>query len=110
MRNKILSILEEKGEDWVVAAMVEGSIGYHSPAHARILINDIKDGRTTDACERCLAFFKGDLLAMVNHDIKGFSHVSPAKVTRLVGAVKGLEHAGPIQQISWGLMYPTAGV
>jgi hypothetical protein len=109
-RDEILKTLEEKGEDWIVAAMIEGSIGYHSVKGARILIEDIKNGRTTDACERCIACFKGDLLAMVKYDIDGFKRVSPAKVERLVRTVQQLEKLSMIQLVTFGLMYPTEGV
>jgi len=109
-RDEILNTLKEKGDDWVIAAMIEGSIGYHSVEDARILIQDIKNGRTTDACERCLSCFKGDLLAMVKYDIDGFKRVSPAKVERLIKAVQQLEKLSTVQQVTFGLMYPTAGV
>lgn len=109
-RDEILRTLEEMGEAWVVAAMIEGSTGYHSATHARSLIEDIRNGATRDACERCIACFKGDLLAMVKHDIDGFRHISQAKVDRLVKVVPQLDKLSPMQQISFGLMYPTAGV
>ncbi len=110
LRDEILKTLEEMGEAWVVAAMIEGSIGYHSPAHARRLINNIKKGETEDWCERCVACFKRDLLAMVKHDIDGFRHVSQAKVSRLLAVVQQLDGLSPVQQMTFSLMYPTAGV
>ena len=109
-RDEILKTLEEKGDDWVVAAMIEGSIGYHSVKGARILIEDINNGRTMDACERCIAGFKGDLLAMGKYGIDGLKRVSPAKVERLVRALQQLEKLSTIQQATFGLRYPTAGV
>jgi hypothetical protein len=109
-RDEILKTLEEKGDDWVVAAMIAGSIGYHSVGDARILIEDIRNGRTADACERCIACFKGDLLSMVKYDIDGFKRVSPAKVEHLVKTVQQLEKLSTVQQVTIGLMYPTAGV
>ncbi len=109
-RDEILKTLEDKGEDWVVAAMIEGSIGYHSPGHARCLIKNIREGETSDWCERCIACFKGDPLAMVKHDIHGFMHVSQEKVTRLVKAVPQLETMSSAQQMAFSLRYPTAGV
>ncbi len=109
-RDEILKTLEEMGEAWVVAAMVEGSIGYHSPAHARRLIKSIKNGETEDWCERCAACFKRDLLAMVKHDIDGFRHVSQAKVDRLLKAVPQIEALSSAQQMTFSLMYPTAGL
>jgi len=109
-RDEILNTLEEKGDDWVVAAMIEGSIGYHSVEDARLLIQNIKNGRTMDACERCLSCFKVDLLAMVRYDIDGFKRVRPEKVERLVSAVQQLEKLSTVQQMTFGLLYPTAGV
>ncbi len=109
-RDEILKTLEEQGEYWVIAALIEGSIGYHSVKGARILIEDIKNGRTTDACERCIACFKGDLLSMVKYDIDGFKRMSPAKVERLVKAVQQLEKLSTVEQVTFSLMFPTAGV
>ncbi len=110
IRDEILKALEEKGEDWVVAAMIEGGIGYHSPGHARRLIKNIREGETQDWCERCTACFKGDLLAMVKHDIDGFRLVSQVKADRLVKAAPQLETMNSAQQMAFSLMYPTAGV
>ncbi|MFZ2411581.1 MAG: hypothetical protein WAW23_08430 [Candidatus Methanoperedens sp.] len=109
-RDEILEVLNEKGLNWVVAAMIEGSVGYHSATHAMTLIEDIKNSATTDACERCMACFKGDLLAMVKYDLDGFSHVSQPKVDRLVNAVSQLGKLSPVQQMTFGLMYPTTRV
>jgi hypothetical protein len=109
-RDDILKTLEEKGEDWVIAALIEGSIGYHSPAHARRIIENVKKGEIEDYCERCTACFRRDLLAMVKHDIDGFRHVSQAKVERLMKAVPQLEKLSDVQQMTFSLMYPTAGV
>ncbi len=110
MRNTILKALEEMGEDWVVAAMIEGSIGYNSLWHTRYLTENIREGETQGWCERCTACFKGDLLAMVKHDIDGFGHVSPARVDRLVKAAQQIETMNSVQQMAFSLMYPTAGV
>lgn len=109
-RDEIIKTLEEMGEDWVVAAMIEGSIGYHSPAHARRIIENVRKGETEDYCERCAACFGRDLLAMVKYDIDGFKHVSPAKVDRLVKTIQQLEKMSDMQQATFGLMYPTAGI
>lgn len=109
-RDEILKTLEEKGEYWVVAAMIEGSVGYHVPGHARSLIKNIREGEIQDWCERCIACFKGDRLVMVKRDIDGFRHVSQTKVARLVKAVSQLDTMNSAQQMTFSLMYPTAGV
>jgi len=56
------TIIDEKGRPWVVAAMVDGSIGYHTPKHAEILIDRFLSGKEKDYCERCDACFKSDLI------------------------------------------------
>jgi hypothetical protein len=58
-------LLDEKGKQWLVAAMVEGSIGYHTPRHAEILIERAISGETKDWCERCYACFGRDLFEMI---------------------------------------------
>ena len=61
---KLSTILEEKGMDWLVAALIEGSIGYHSPKHAKILVERAVAGEVKDYCERCVACFNCDLMKM----------------------------------------------
>src|SRR5665811_1406144 len=63
-------LVDEKGKEWLVAAMVEGSIGYHTPKHAEILIEKALRGETVDWCERCDACFGRDLFEMINYDIR----------------------------------------
>lgn len=109
-RDEILKALKENGEDWVIAALIDGSIGYHTPTHARRLIEDVKNEETFDACERCLACFKGDLLEMVSHDIRCFALMSPSRRERLISSVRQFDKLTPVQEMTFSLMYPTAGV
>ncbi len=67
-KEKLKEILQEKGEDWLIAALVDGSIGYHTPQGAKRLIESALQGETKDYCERCLAVYKGDLLRMIEYD------------------------------------------
>jgi len=106
----IRKVVEEKGEDWVVAAMVEGSIGYHTPHHARRLIRDYLGGRKRDACERCLCCYGGNLEEMIWHDIKAFEYVEekmPQKARKLIEVVKEWEKLDSVDATAVGLMYPT---
>ncbi len=106
-------VLDEKGMDWLVAAMVEGSIGYHSPPGARRLIEGALAGETKDYCERCLACFKGDLLQMIESDIEGMRCVeekNPKKFKRVMDAVRQIASLDAQGQTAAGLMYPTMGI
>jgi hypothetical protein len=110
---ELKKVLEEKGMDWLIAAMVEGSIGYHSPPGARKLIEGALTGETRDYCERCLACFKGDLLQMIDHDVKGMQYIeekNPAKFKRVMEAVRQISGMIQEQQMIIGLMYPTIGI
>lgn len=106
-------ILDEKGMDWLVAAMIEGSIGYHSPPGARRLIEGALAGETKDYCERCLACFKGDLLQMIECDIEGMRYIekkNPKKFKRVMEAIKQIASLSAEGQTVAGLMYPTMGI
>ena len=106
-------ILEEKGEDWIVAAMVEGSIGYHTPKHARALIRRFRKGERKDYCERCIACFKCDLVEMIWWDVVRFEELEerdPKKVKRLLEFVRGVEQLDEEGQIAVSLMYPTMSI
>ncbi len=110
---ELKKILEGKGMDWLIAAMVEGSIGYHSPLGARRLIERALAGETKDYCERCLACFKGDLLLMIESDIEGMRYIegkNPKKFKRVMDTVKQIATLTPEQQMTAGLMYPTMGI
>lgn len=110
---KIEKALEEKGEDWVVAAMVEGSIGYHTPKHARLLIKRFREGEEKDFCERCIALFNCDLIDMMYYDITRFEWLEerdPEKVRRLLEFVKKVEKLDDMDQIAVSLAYPTMNI
>lgn len=112
-KEEIEHIIKEKGIDWLVAAMVDGSIGYHSPGSAKMLIERILRGETKDYCERCLCCFRGDLLAMIEADVRGLRFVEkidPAKVERLTKFVQAAGNLTPLQEMSMSAMYPTMGV
>ena len=104
-----LATEEERGEDWVVAAMVEGSLGYHTPQHARNLIKRFREGIKEDWCERCLAMFQGNLLRMMYYDIRIFERVEekdPERAKRIIKFVRNVEKLKPEEQIMVGLRYP----
>src|SRR5665811_580078 len=84
-------VIEKKGMDWLVAALIEGSIGYHSPKHAKILINRAIAGEVKDYCERCVACFNCDLMKMIERDVEIFEHLEsrdPQRSKRFVNFAK----------------------
>lgn len=111
VREAVISkVIEEKGEDWVVAAMVEESIGYHTPTHARKLIRKFKEGKKQDFCERCLALYNSELDRMIYYDVRAFQRLEerdPERVRQVIEYVKVVERLDPIQQTELGLLYPT---
>ncbi len=110
---ELREILQEKGIDWLIAAMVEGSIGYHSPKHAKRLVEEALSGQTKDYCERCSACYGSDLPAMIDSDIKMMKYLeeqSPKRFQRVIEAVKQLSRLSTEGQTVAGLMYPTMGV
>ena len=110
---ELREILKEKGMDWLIAAMVDGSIGYHSPQSARRLIESALKGETRDACERCIACYKGNLLDMIESDVGGMRFLEkhhPEKIGRIIQIVQQLNNLTQIQQMTASMMYPTMGV
>lgn len=105
----IHNALRDKGEAWVIGAMVEGSIGYHTPKHALRLINEFKSGETTDWCERCDACFNCDLIQMMYFDISTFDWMEPEKANRIVAVMTEILGWDDLAQMSVSMAYPTAG-
>jgi hypothetical protein len=106
----IEQVLKEKGEEWIVAAMVEGSIGYHSPQGAKQLIRDYINGKQFDACERCYCCYGGDLEAMILSDVERFLYLekhNPKKVERIINFVKQTAKLSNIGQMTASMFYPT---
>ena len=62
--------LEEKGEDWLCAALVDGSIGYYTSTSARIIVQEFKRDETESYSERCIALYRCNLLKEMIHDIR----------------------------------------
>lgn len=81
-RPALKKIVEEKGMLWAMAAMVEGSIGYHSPASAEIRIRQLMENRYVQGCERSFAIFGGDSIEELEHDFKYFKAVEESNPER----------------------------
>ena len=107
------SVIEKKGMDWLVAALIEGSIGYHSPKHAKILINRAIAGEVKDYCERCIACFNCDLIKMIERDVEIFESLEardPQRSERIVSVSKQIASLDEEGQSLVSLAYPTMGV
>ena len=107
------NILEEKGMDWLVAALIEGSIGYHSPKHAKILIERAVAGEVKDYSERCVACFNCDLMKMIERDVEIFERLvarDPQRSGRIVSVAKQIANLDEEGQSLVSLAYPTMGV
>jgi len=107
------NILEEKGMDWLVAALIEGSIGYHSQKHAKILIERAVAGEVKDYCERCMACFNCDLMKMIERDVEIFESLEardPQRSERIVRIAKQIANLDEEGQSLVSLAYPTMGV
>ncbi|MDW7727994.1 MAG: hypothetical protein SCH70_12970 [Candidatus Methanoperedens sp.] len=112
-RQSILKTIEEKGEMWMVAAMIHGSIGYHTPEHAKRIIARFRAGNTRDTCERCDACFRTDLLEMMDCDIQTFKRyweLAPEKAKNLISFTEKVCKLDSQHQETIGLLFPTMGI
>jgi hypothetical protein len=112
-RSELERIAREKGEDWAVAAMIHGSIGYHTPSSARVRIRNLLKGERIYGCERTYACFKGDGLEEIAYDFRQFQYVEerdPEKVKRLIEVVRQVAKLDHMGQETFSLMYPTMGL
>jgi hypothetical protein len=107
---EIEAVLRDKGENWLIAAMVDGSIGYHSPGDARRLIAQYKDGARQCGLERCIACFGWDLEKMILWDIHRFTFLdknAPELVKRRTAYIDAWAARPEDPFDMTGLMYPT---
>jgi len=109
-RAELKKTVEAKGKLWAVAAIVEGSIGYHSPASAEIRINALMEDRFIPGCERSHACFEADSIAEIEHDFRYFTIVEegdPEKAKRIMQVVEKVAKWNVNDQTGFGLLYPT---
>jgi hypothetical protein len=104
--------LKDRGDDWVIAAMVDGSIGYYSPHSAMLQVQRYREGETRSWCERGDALFNGDLLEEMSHDIRGLERkeeTNPEGVKKLVGWVAKAKEIDSFEfNATVSMMYPTS--
>ncbi|CAG0971052.1 MAG: hypothetical protein OIN86_10240 [Candidatus Methanoperedens sp.] len=110
---ELKALIAKRGLDWLIAAMVEGSIGYHSPKHAKRIIEEALEGKTQDYCERCMACYGSDLFKMIESDIRDMEYLEekvPSRYQKVIETVKAISSLDAEGQQTAGLMYPTMGM
>jgi hypothetical protein len=103
----IQKALDEHGDMWTIAAMVDGSIGYHTPRHAKILIERFRRGDRIDYCERCIACFDDNLVNMMFCDIVRMEQLEPERREKLIAFCESLSKASDEIQGAYSMLYPT---
>jgi len=110
-REQLIKIVHEKGEDWAISAIVDGSIGYHSPSGAKKRVEELLKGEQVWGCERDYALFGGDGLRAIAHDFGYFldrEKYDAEEVKAIIQVVKlMLQKADWPDQVGFSMAYPT---
>jgi hypothetical protein len=108
---KVRAILQDnaRGLDWLVAAIIHGSMGYYTPLGAENLVNDCLRGERENYSERCSTCFHTDLEKEIMHDISAFEELSADKQRKLTQTIKEVRKMDSVSQTTFGLFYPTSG-
>lgn len=109
-RAELKATVKEKGILWAIAAMVEGSIGYHTPASAKIRITQLMEDRYVQGCERSHAVFAGDNIEEIEHDFNFFKAVeerNPERAKRIMQIVEKVSEWKHENQMGFSMLYPT---
>jgi Fe-S oxidoreductase len=112
-RKIIDACIRVRGIDWMVGAMVEGSIGYHSPKGALMIIRQYLKGETKSYCERCYALHNSNLIEMLAFDCMTFLRKMTMNLEGAKNVVAYCQKVGSLSdehQEMLGLMYPTIGL
>jgi hypothetical protein len=106
---KIRQYYDNKGMLWLVAAAVEGSIGYYYPKAAENLIKSTLEGKIW-VSERCAACYKGDQTVEILSDIRHFEWLEkehPEKAKAIIELVKKMYDMDWLEATTIGCLYPT---
>lgn len=103
---------EQYDEEWLISAIVDGSVGYYSPSEAKQLLGEWRNGRRRCYSERCMALYGEDLGRMLLSDFKKFEflhkHRLTAPVIERVKAWMEIENnMDTVADMELSLMYPT---
>ena len=107
-RQTIDEALTEHGEDWLLAALIEGSTGYYQPKSAMNgVVEPYKRGEEVCYSERAYACFRGDLIWMLWCDVDTFNMKDPAIQQQKLLYVKWARGHSDEAQDSLSMLYPT---
>ncbi len=106
----IQEALADKGENWVIAALVHVSIGYFDPHSAKRTLKYYLEGERHNMCERCYCLYGADLEKMIISDISDFEYYEancPDSFKRVMAYIAAWSKRPeePFGGIT-GLMYP----
>lgn len=112
-KQDVLDLLKEKGDDWAIAAVIDGSLGYFSPKGAEILLEQVKENKDwTNFSERCYSLYAGNLLRMVSDDFGWFLEkegFAPVEVDLKVKSIQALKKMTDMEAMQFGAFYPIGG-
>jgi DNA-directed RNA polymerase subunit RPC12/RpoP len=94
-RTKLVKIVKQKGREWAIAALVDGSIGYHTVTGAANVIDQLLQGGRLWACERTLACFHGDALAELEADFAYFQRKETYAIDEIRALVQYVRRKEP---------------
>lgn len=103
----INEFIATRGDNAMVAALIEGSIGYFTVKHAENDLAAWKRGEMQSYCERAMACFRCDRIDMYLHDIRYFESCSAEKQAKLIEFVNATRGMDSISQMSISMHYPT---
>jgi hypothetical protein len=120
-REQLVKTVKERGKAWAIAALVDGSIGYHSVESAEQMVNDLVEGKSVGGSERCMCCFRNDGIAEIAHDFRYFEgkdEYSKDRVRMLENYVKEVLRMNKkrgaarswIQQTTESMLYPTGNL
>ena len=105
---------EEMSDEELIAAIMDDSIGYASPAHAESHVQDYREGEDTAYCERGAAVFDRDLSALIESAKAHWLPIqenNPEKAEQLLETVEQWqeveEQEGPAASMGISVLYPT---
>jgi hypothetical protein len=100
--------IELKGMDWTIAALVHGSVGYHTYGSAKNLLESVLRGRNW-ICERTMFCFEGNAAKEALHDFKCFEYLErndPEYARKLVKIIKNTEGLNTVEAWTFSCTYP----
>jgi len=106
--------VEDMSDEELIAAIVDDSIGYASPAHAAKHVEDFREGGESAYCERGAAVFGRELDALIESARAHWLRIeqgNPEKTERLLDTVEQWqeieEQEGQMASMGISALYPT---